>query len=735
MRPKTALLLLVIALAMLQSGLHAASGDPLTTEVTLYAHTDPSAGRILTLNSNSTTRQAADAREGVAFTLVPPLSAPLRIRGEISIYVWLSSQTNVRGTLRVALSEVMANASVVEIAESNLTLAVSSIPYPPSPYPPPTVIFGLAGIDHTLVTNSTLRLEVQFSPVSAVPVSLLWDDPSTRTRVALKVESTPKTSLTIMDSSGEVSSIFAQNGTGMAQLMTKVSVEDAFGGTNVRAVSIKVTNSTGYTLVNSPMNMTSSTTRPLRLEYIRPITIPAGDFNVTASVQDYAHRLFVATKKITVTRFCTLSLSLTDPQARPLPGVNVSLSAASVKWIKEATTDSNGTTVSLVPSGPITVQVWKSAVRVLSQEFEVSSDTKLQLVLGLYDWTFHVTLRNLNVPISAARVELHLNGTLVNSNSTDANGLAIFKSMPPGTYDVTVASPTWFATNAQLDNVTFLKSEKTEISLSVYYQGWSWLLLMAAPIAVVAFFGALVVARRRPGKRGFKHVADLFGGALPSSSVVMIAGPSGSGRSLLLQNILGDSLQLRRHCVYVSNSEMPSRIKGQLARMGLDSERYENDNMLRFIDAYSGGSGVVSSEKHSVSSPRDLTGLGIQITSCLDEVGGVGDVFLDSLAPIAALGDSTKALNFVEYYGARIVKSGGSFLYVASDTIESDLLRRFEDSSDCVFQTERYAGPGKVRNRLLVKKARGIEHEPGWVGLKIAPSGRMEFIALPAEHA
>jgi KaiC/GvpD/RAD55 family RecA-like ATPase len=630
------------------------------------------------------------------------------------------------------MSEVMANASAVGITESDLTLTVPSNPYPPTPYPSPTVIFGLAGIDHTLVTGSTLRLDVQFSPVTAVPVSLLWDDPSTRTRLVLEVEPSPKTSLTITDSSGATSTIFAQNKTGMAQLIAKVSIEDAFSGTNVRAVSIRVTNSTGYPLVDTPMNMTSRAEHPLRLEYMHPITVPAGDFNVTASVQDYVHRLFLVTQKITVARFYLLTLMSADKQGRPLSGLNVSLSAASSQWMKEVKTDSNGTAVSLVPSGPITVRVRKSGVEVLSQEFEVNSDSTLQLVPELYDWTFHVTLQNLNLPISGAKVELYLNGTLIASNSTDGNGLAIFKSIPPRTCNVTVVSPAWFASNAQLSNVTLLQSKNTEISLSfslVFYA------VSVASMAIIAFCGAVVIARRRARTRRFRHVADLLGGALPNSSVIMIVGPSGSGKSLLLQNILSDSLQLRRRCVYVSNSEMPSRIKGQLAKMGLDTEKCENDNMLRFIDAYSGGSGVVSSEKHSVSSPRDLTGLGIQITSCLDEVGGVGDVFLDSLAPIAALGDSTKALNFVEYYGARIVKSGGNFLYVASDTIEPDLLRRFEDSSDCVFQTERYTGPGKVRNRLLVKKARGIEHEHGWVGLRIAPSGRIEFIALPAEHA
>jgi hypothetical protein len=308
MHCKTALLLLIIALAMLQSGLQVASGGPLTTQVTLYAHTDPSAvsvkGRVLTLSANSTTRQAADVRNGTAFTLVPPLSAPLRILGDISVYVWLSSQSDVRGTLRVTISEVTANASAEEIRSDSLTLMVPSIPYPPPQYPPPTVIFGLAGIDHTLATGSTLRLEFQFSPEKPVPVSLLWDDPSTRTRLVLEVQPSPKTSLTITDSSGRASTMFAQNEAGVAEVIARVFVEEPFGGADVRAVSLRVTNSSGYHFVNDTlMPLTSRAQLPLRLGYTLPITIPAGRFNVTASVRDLANRIFVTTTAVTVTRY------------------------------------------------------------------------------------------------------------------------------------------------------------------------------------------------------------------------------------------------------------------------------------------------------------------------------------------------------------------------------------------------------------------------------------------------
>ena len=209
MRPKTALLLLIIASTMLQYGLHTANGDPLTTEVTLYAHTDPSAtsakGRVLTLNANSTARQAADVRDALAFTLVPSLSAPLRILG-MSVYVWLLSQSTVQGTLRVAISEVMANSSVREIRSTSVTLPT---PLPSTPYQV-ILTMGLGGTNQTLASSSTLRLEVQFSPapVRSVPVSLLWDNPSTPTRVVLLVEAYPKISLRVTDATEEYRPFF-----------------------------------------------------------------------------------------------------------------------------------------------------------------------------------------------------------------------------------------------------------------------------------------------------------------------------------------------------------------------------------------------------------------------------------------------------------------------------------------------------------------------------------------------
>jgi len=364
---------------------------------------------------------------------------------------------------------------------------------------------------------------------------------------------------------------------------------------------------------------------------------------------------------------------------------------------------------------------------------DVESDSSALITVELYDWKIHVvtTFLTFNFPLPGATVDLRLNGTLFASNLTDTNGEARFTELPRGAYEIEVRS--FLASNRFL-NVTLLPEAREKVlSLPIGISESTAIIL--AVIAVVAVFGVIAARRRKLRTRHFKHVAELLGGVAPASSIIMIVGPSGSGKSLLLQNILADLLRLGRRCVYISNSELPSKIRERLGRMGVDVEKFQQNNRLRFIDAYSGAAGAVSHEKYSVASARDLTGLGIQMTSCLEELGEAGDVFLDSLTPVVASGGFERGFDFVEYYGSRTTKSGGAFLYVASTTIEPKLLTRLEEASDCVLETERSVGMGKIRGRLLVKKARGLEHEREWVGLKITSSGRMEFISLPSEKA
>jgi len=728
MRPNTALILLIAVLAIAQLGPASAHADSVATEVTLYAHTDPSAtsvgGRVLSLSGNSTSRNYADARQRLAFTLVPPLAAPLHITGTIGVFVWLRAQESVRGTLEVTVSEVTANASAIEIRSASVTVGLPSLQY--------LVIFGLGTVDWAVGAGSTVRFEAQFTPIRQIPVMMLWDDPSAPTRLTLQVETIPRITLRVQDESGRVSTIFPVNESGIARLTCRISVEDPFHGTNVRAVSFGLVNASGFFLVrDAPMNLTSRTDDPFRLDYALPIEIHFGSYNVTVSVTDAAQRTFLATKRIIVTSFHTLILRMIDPQLRSTPNLNISIFAVD-QLVGEVTTNSTGMATAQVPSsatvGPLSLLVRWRTVLIYSQMVDIASDTILHLELPLYDWVIPIHLRSLNLPVSGAEVNLYLNGTLVAAAPSDGNGVAHFASVPLGEYEVSVSSV--FGTE-RFFNVTHSRElRETPLELPLIAGIPQDAMLILGAVAVVAVLAAYAFARRRAARMRSKSIAELLGGEIPRTIVMMIAGPSGSGKSVLLQNILADSLQEGRPCVYVSNAELPSKIRDQLGRMGLDAQICERERKLRFVDAYSGTTDAGSPEKHFITSPTDLTGLGIQLTSCIEELGGVADVFLDSVTPIVMSVGAERSLDFLRYYGARTTKSGGSFLYVATATIGPESLGRFEEASDCVLQTEGSVSTRRIRGRLLVKKARGIEHEHDWVGFKITPRGRMRFLSL-----
>jgi len=723
MRSKAVLLLLILALATWQPQLRLATADTETIEITLYAHTDSSAvsvqGRVLSLVGNTTSQHNADLRQGLDFTLVPSLSAPLHLLGAVDVYVWLRSQESVRGEVRAAISEVRANGSLTEIKSASVNIVVPSAPY--------LVIFGLGPADYTVTSGSVLKMEIRFSPTARVPVMLLWDNPFTSTRVVLDVETTPTLNLRITDSGGMAGTIFPENDTKMVRLAARVSIEDPFGGMNIRSALLTVTNSSGFPLVkDSPMNLTSQTEVPYHLEYSLPMTIPSGHFNVTASVRDIANRLFLAVTRVTVTSFHPLIIVLLDSKRDPLPDVNVSLLVGDER-IGEVRTDSTGTAASRVPSsydlGPLIVQAEKNGLVILSRKIDMQSSLAV-LVAPLYDWDVAIRFSPLHIPVAGAQVSSYLNGTLVASGTTDPNGIAHFAAVPLGSYEITVAS---LIGVMHFTNVTHsVEQNVTSLEIPISTE-----ILSVVGVAIVAILAAWAVRHRRTRGRSYKQIAELLGGTVPERAIVMVVGASGSGKSLLMLNVLADSLQLGRRCVYVSNSELPSKIRDQLTKIGVNVHDDEHQNRLRFIDAYSGEAGTASSEAHAISSPRDLTGLGIQITACIEELQGTADVFFDSLTPIVESGGPARGLEFVQYYGARTSKSGGTFVYATTAAIGHELLSRLEEASDCVIEIEKFSGRGRIRGRLLVKKARGLEHERDWVGFKITSRGRIEFVSLP----
>jgi KaiC/GvpD/RAD55 family RecA-like ATPase len=314
----------------------------------------------------------------------------------------------------------------------------------------------------------------------------------------------------------------------------------------------------------------------------------------------------------------------------------------------------------------------------------------------------------------------------VASGATGPDGSVRFEQMAAGNYTITVENP-WvkYQTSADHSHERATLLVDVPLVLAVPTQMWLGIFLLVLASA----FGVNLVRRsRRRRPLSFAHFKAILGGALPSASVIMISGNPGSGKTQMIYNIVGERLAQNRPAIFVTNVEFPAKVREALKRLGTDASTLEQRKALRFVDCYAGLAGVQSSEAHYVSSTTDFTALGVQISSCLEEIGGKGDVYVDSITPTIVNGAFERALSFIRHYGARVKAEDASFFYTISSSMDSETLTKFEDEADCVVQLDLYESAGATKRRIKVKKARGSSHCQDWIEFIISPRGEIEFL-------
>src|SRR5260370_41648850 len=97
--------------------------------------------------------------------------------------------------------------------------------------------------------------------------------------------------------------------------------------------------------------------------------------------------------------------------------------------------------------------------------------------------------------------------------------------------------------------------------------------------------------------------------------MVKVEEKTGSGKKLLLEQLMREDLRKGRPCVFVSTGEFPDNIRSNMKTMGADVGGYEQKGLLTFVDGYSAEAGQNSKEKGAIASLGDPTTLGIKMTA------------------------------------------------------------------------------------------------------------------------
>ena len=242
------------------------------------------------------------------------------------------------------------------------------------------------------------------------------------------------------------------------------------------------------------------------------------------------------------------------------------------------------------------------------------------------------------------------------------------------------------------------------------------------PYFVVAGIGGLgavggVFYYRRKSKSylaPFGHFNTLTAGELEGGTV-SIEGNTGSGKTILSEQLMFEDLKRGRPCIFVSTSDFPSNVRSGMKSMGLDVKGYEQSGLLTFVDGYSAEAGQESTEKFSVPSIGDLTTLGMKISSSLPTQSSKGaSLYFDSLVPLASKTKPESIVSFVQSVGAKMKGIGGKAVFTLGPSVDPMVQKQLEDMSDCVVQMEAFEERGVRRRRLKIAKLRARRHQEGW---------------------
>jgi len=238
-------------------------------------------------------------------------------------------------------------------------------------------------------------------------------------------------------------------------------------------------------------------------------------------------------------------------------------------------------------------------------------------------------------------------------------------------------------------------------------------------VSGVIIAGGTLYYRRRKTKSyfaPFDYFNTLTGGELAGGTAVTIEGNTGSGKTMLAEQLMFEDLKRGRPCVFLATGDFPSNVRASMRSMGLDVTGYEQNGLLTFVDGYSAEAGQESREKIYVPSLGDLTTLGMKISSSLpDDSFKGGSLYFDSLTPLASKAKPENLVSFVQTIGARVKGLGGKAFFTMGPSVAPVVQKQLEEMADCVVQMEAFEEGGTRKSRLRISKLRARRHQQGWV--------------------
>lgn len=238
-------------------------------------------------------------------------------------------------------------------------------------------------------------------------------------------------------------------------------------------------------------------------------------------------------------------------------------------------------------------------------------------------------------------------------------------------------------------------------------------------------------------KTGIKALDLSLPEGVPHNAFILLSGESGTGKSVLLAQLIYERVKQGEPCILVCLDDSPHGFMQQLTSFGWFPEPYLQKNLLHFIDCYSYRLNPDESSMPSyityVRAPTDLHSLQTKIAEVADKLGmhNRGAIFIDSITELWFLNlkEPYATVEFVKTWRAefskeRLVPVFSSHHYgLKIFEIYEELLEYVVDGIIDLRYEPNLMKVGLLVKQLRIRKLKGVHHDSNWVAFTITGDG------------
>ncbi|MEM2922491.1 MAG: RAD55 family ATPase, partial [Candidatus Bathyarchaeia archaeon] len=405
--------------------------------------------------------------------------------------------------------------------------------------------------------------------------------------------------------------------------------------------------------------------------------------------------------------FNHIFILLKDGQGSPIPEKECVIVNQLLKMEVRGITNSTGSLEMVLPSSDVAGE-YGVLIRWENYTFNIPFSTlnlldrTVDLRLPIYE--LKVKILFYLIPMPLANVTLYRGSKWIANGTTGWSGSTSFHQIPADKYRLHVD----YFYQKYDQEIEVEGPQEVVVTIRDRY------ILSLMVLGLIAIIGALLVAalktQDKPRKHPFSFIDKIIEDGLPFEASIMISGPPASGKSVLMSNMMNESLRKGRKCIYIINTDFPSKVRENLENLDVDVKKHEKEKRFLIIDCYSGVAGKTSSEAHHVDSVTDLTRIGIELSLCLEELGHKTDIYFDSFSTALAALKPEQITSFLHTTGAKVKGLSGRFCFTVGTDLPKDLISKMDEASDCSIELTVERMDHEVQRMLWIKKVRGKWH-------------------------